>query len=183
MPSNTPRPSWRVCVRTCTRASSQGTSAPSSQMRSVFSMDPHVARSRNGRQTATASAAAEVALVDGADRRARARVLGTQARDRLGIRAAVAEPPGKREQRRRIRVERLDRLIALEPKPIFERAEKVVAGAEHARVLGGQKPFGGERSERGPGPRHAQGRVRVAVAELQRLDEELDVDEAAAASL
>ncbi len=111
----------------------------------------------------------------------RARVRGREGRARIG--AAKAEPPGE--------VGRLGRVVG-QPVclPLVDDLELVLDVAQEAVGLGQLRRLRRrhvaarrETLERGQRPAHAQPRILAGVHELMRLDEELDLPDAAAAEL
>src|ERR1051325_3481083 len=101
-------------------------------MRSVFSIAPgkpeacREGKLRGGRRRR------EVPLVELADRRAVARVIRAQGGDRVVVRCPVAETPGEAEERRAVALDRIDRLIVLEPQPVLDRPQEGVTLRERA---------------------------------------------------
>src|SRR5206468_10853618 len=115
------------------------------------------------------------------DRGAVAFGIGAQRGDRRCVGAGVAEAAGDGGER--LWFDRLDGLVVLKTNAVLNRAEKGVAFGKRARLRGGKDAGRLQLGDRRPRGADADARMRVTVAELEELDEELDVDQAAGSGL
>ena len=108
---------------------------------------------------------------------------GRQQFGRKGIEFGVAEEDGERAQLRRIVGQRVGLLVVDHLQPVLDPAQEPVGSSDVGRDLGADLAGAGQRRQRRNGAVRPHRRDAPAPDQLLRLDEELDLADAAAAEL